>query len=306
MSRSGGWLVTGGSGQLASALAAYPETRVIGRPGFDFDRPETIAPALAAARPSLVVNAAAYTAVDAAETDAAAAFRANRDGPAALAAWCRDAGVPLIHISTDYVFDGSKGAPYVETDPTAPLGVYGASKLAGERAVLDSGARAVILRTSWVYAPRGRNFMLTMLGAGARMPRLRVVADQIGCPTTALDLAAAVAAVAGRLTEGWRDAYAGVTHAAGSGFTSWHGFATAIFAEAAGFGGPAPEVAAIATADWPTPVRRPADSRLDCTRLAELFGARLPDWRDGLRRTVAAWAAESRPSDLHRGAASLT
>ncbi|MGC8476058.1 MAG: dTDP-4-dehydrorhamnose reductase [Acetobacteraceae bacterium] len=284
-------LVTGGSGQLAAALAAHPGMAVIGRPGFDFDRPETITPALAAARPTLVVNAAAYTAVDAAETDAAAAFRANRDGPAAIAAWCRDAGVPLIHISTDYVFDGTKGAPYLETDPAAPLGVYGASKHAGERAVLESGARAVILRTSWVYASRGRNFMLTMLSAGARMPRLRVVADQIGCPTTALDLAAAVAAVAGRIAAGWREEYAGITHAAGSGHSSWHGFATAIFAEAAAFGGPTPEVEAIATADWPTPVRRPADSRLDCTRLDGVFGVRLPDWRDGLRRTVAAWAA---------------
>ncbi len=289
-------LVTGGAGQLASALRAYPGMRVIGRPTCDFDRPETLVPALEAAAPSLVVNAAAYTAVDAAETDADAAFRANRDGPAALAAWCAAAGVPLIHISTDYVFDGSKGAPYLETDATAPLGVYGASKLAGERAVAASGARAVILRTSWVYAPAGRNFMLTMLGAAARRPVLRVVADQIGCPTTALDLAAAVAAVADRIAAGWRADYAGVTHAAGSGFTSWHGFATAIFAAAARHGAPVPQVDAIATADWPTPVRRPADSRLDCARLRDVFGVTLPDWRDGLRRTIDLWAAHAQPS----------
>jgi dTDP-4-dehydrorhamnose reductase len=289
-------LVTGGSGQLARALgAAAPvagvPVRVIGRPEFDFDRPDSIARAVAAAAPGLVVNAAAYTAVDAAETDAAAAFRANRDGPAALAALCRAAGVPLIHVSTDYVFDGTKGAPYLETDPVAPLGVYGASKLAGEHAVLDSGARAIVLRTSWVYAPTGRNFVRTMLAAARKTRSLRVVGDQTGCPTAAPDLAAAILAIAARLRqEGWQDRFAGVTHAAGTGATTWHGLAVAAFAEAARHGAPVPEVTAIRTADWPTPVRRPADSRLDCARLRAVFGTELPPWQDGLRRTIDALA----------------
>lgn len=287
-------LVTGGSGQLAQALgAAAPGlVRVVGRPAFDFDRPETIARVFDAAAPDLVINAAAYTAVDAAETDADAAFRANRDGPAALAALCRDAGVPLIHVSTDYVFDGTKGAPYVETDPVAPPGVYGASKLAGERAVLDSGARAIVVRTSWVYAHTGRNFVRTMLGAARKTRSLRVVADQTGCPTAAADLAAALLAITARVrTEGWQHQFAGVVHAVGTGWTTWHGLAVAAFEEAARYGAPVPEVAAIRTEDWPTPARRPADSRLDCGRLAEVFGVELPPWRDGLRRTIDALAA---------------
>ena len=287
-------LVTGGSGQLAQALvAAAPEgVRVIGRPGFDFDRPETIAPAFAQAAPDLVVNAAAYTAVDAAETDRDAAFRANRDGPAALAALCRAASVPLIHVSTDYVFDGAKGAPYVETDPVSPQGVYGASKLAGEQAVLESGARAIVVRTSWVYAHTGRNFVRTMLGAARKTRSLRVVADQKGCPTTAEDLAAAILAIAARLAgSGWQDGFGGVVHAAGTGWTTWHGLAVAAFEEAARYGAPVPEVAPIRTEDWPTPARRPADSRLDCARLAAVFGVALPPWRDGLRRTIDALAA---------------
>ena len=163
------------------------------------------------------MNAAAYTAVDAAETDAEAAYRANRDGPALLARLCADGGIPLIHVSTDYVFDGLKGTPYVEGDSTSPTGVYGASKLAGERAVLESGARAIVLRTSWVYAATGKNFVRTMLGAAQRMPRLRVVADQKGCPTNAADLAAAILTIAARLdAQGWDDRLAGVGGFAGS------------------------------------------------------------------------------------------
>ena len=287
-------LVTGGSGQLARALvaAAPGGVRVIGRPGFDFDRPETIAPGFAQAAPDLVVNAAAYTAVDAAETDRDAAFRANRDGPAALAALCRAAGVPLIHVSTDYVFDGAKGAPYVESDPVSPQGVYGASKLAGETAVLESGARAIVVRTSWVYGHTGRNFVRTMLGAARKTRSLRVVADQKGCPTTAEDLAAAILAIAARLAgSGWQDGFGGVVHAAGTGWTTWHGLAVAAFEEAARYGAPVPEVVPIRTEDWPTPARRPADSRLDCARLAAVFGVALPPWRDGLRRTIDALAA---------------
>ncbi len=284
-------LVIGDSaGQLATALVAAADALpllLIGRPDLDFDRPETIRQALHAAAPSLMVNATAYTAVDRAETETEAALRANRDGPAALAAWCAEAGIPMIHVSTDYVFDGLKGAPYVETDPTNPTGVYGASKLAGEQAVLAGCPRAIILRTSWVYAASGRNFVLTMLNARARTDRLRVVADQIGCPTTAPDLARVILQIAARIrADGWDDRYAGLYHAAGEGWTSWHGLATAVFEEAARHGMAPPVVEPIATSDWPTPVRRPPDSRLDCTRLAETFGLRLPPWRHSLAQII--------------------
>jgi dTDP-4-dehydrorhamnose reductase len=283
-------LVTGGNGQLATALARQTQVAVrhTGRPEFDFDRPESIEAVFKAASPWLVINAAAHTAVDAAETDQDAAYRANRDGPALLARLCADAGAVLVHVSTDYVFDGAKGAPYTETDPVAPQGVYGASKLAGEQAVLASGARAIILRTSWVYSPWGRNFVRTMLNAGKTRDRLTVVADQKGCPTTAGDLADAILAITTRLRDGWREEYACVYHAAGSGWTTWHGLAVAVFEEGARHGQRAPVVDPIATADWPTPAKRPADSRLDCTRLAQVFGVRLPDWRSSVGPVVDA------------------
>ncbi len=283
-------LVTGGTGQLASALAMLGGERVrrVGRPDFDFDKPETIGAAFQAVRPGLVVNAAAYTAVDVAETDQAAAFRANRDGPAELARLCADAGVPLIHISTDYVYDGEKSAPYVETDPVGPRSVYGASKLAGETAVLNAGGHSIILRTAWVYAASGRNFVRTMLALTEKHDTLRVVGDQHGCPTAAADLAAAILAIVDRIeAAGWDDAYSGVFHAAGTGETSWHGLATAVFEAAARRGVKVPStVAAITTAEYPTPAKRPGNSRLDCARLASVFGVRLPPWRESLTRTV--------------------
>jgi dTDP-4-dehydrorhamnose reductase len=284
-------LVTGGSGQVASALATAATVPVcrVGRPEFDFDQPETVATVFRQVDPWLVVNAAAYTAVDAAEKDPAAAFRANRDGPAALARLCEAAGIPLIHISTDYVFDGDKGEPYVETDPVAPQCVYGESKLAGETAVLEACRQAIVLRTSWVYAPSGRNFVRTMLTLGKTRDRLTVVADQQGCPTTAADLANAILTIAALIADtGWQDSYAGVFHAAGTGSTTWHGLASATFAEAARHGAPVPRVDPITTADWPTPAKRPADSRLDCAKLAAVFGVQLPDWRPSLARTIDA------------------
>ena len=280
-------LVTGGTGQLASALAATSFTHRVGRPVFDFDRPETIDTAFQAANPRLVINAAAYTAVDKAETDAEAAFRANRDGPARLARLCAEANIPLIHVSTDYVFDGLKPDPYVETDPVAPQGVYGASKLAGEQAVMASGANAIILRTAWVYAAVGKNFVRTMLTLGKSRDRLSVVADQHGCPTTAADLADAIRAIIALLDRsGWQSGYRGIFHAAGTGATTWHGLAVAAFQQAARHGAPVPQVTPIATADYPTPAKRPANSRLDCTRLHDVFGVRLPPWRESLTRTV--------------------
>jgi dTDP-4-dehydrorhamnose reductase len=280
-------LVTGGTGQLASALASAPGILRVGRPDFDFDHPETIEAAFRAAAPRLVVNAAAYTAVDAAEADPEAAYRANRDGPATLARLCAEADIPLIHISTDYVFDGDKPAPYVETDTVAPQGVYGASKLAGEQAVMASNTKAIILRTAWVYAATGKNFVRTMLTVGKSRPRLTVVGDQHGCPTTADDLANAILAIIARLdATGWQPGYRGILHAAGTGATTWFGLAVATFEEAGRHGANVPEVAPIATADWPTPARRPANSRLDCTKLFDVFGVRLPPWRDSLARTV--------------------
>ncbi len=283
-------LVTGGTGQVASALAASggDVVRVVGRPTFDFDRPETIVATFRATAPWLVINAAAYTAVDAAEDDAEAAYRANRDGPGALARLCAAADIPLIHISTDYVFDGTKGIPYIETDPTHPTGVYGASKLAGEREVFAICPRTIVLRTSWVYAPTGKNFVRTMLRVGAERDRVRVVADQRGCPTTAADLADAILAIAARLRAGWQDSFAGIFHAAGTGETTWHGLAVATFEEAEKFCVRRPTVEAITTADYPTKAKRPADTRLDCTKLATVFGVRLPPWRPSLARTIDA------------------
>ena len=292
---SGKILVTGGTGQLASALGRLrPEqVVVVGRPEFDFERPESISAVVAAHLPALVINAAAWTAVDAAETEVEAAGRANHTGPALLALACRAHGARLIHVSTDYVFDGNKGAPYVETDVPCPTGIYGATKLAGETAVLAALPQAVILRTAWVYARQGKNFVLTMLNAARKAPRLRVVGDQIGCPTNADDLAAASLAVADRLlatSPGGPEATSlgGIYHAAGQGETSWHGFAEAIFAAAGRHGWPSPPVDAIATADWPTPARRPPDSRLDGAKLARVFGVRLPPWQPSLDDAVAA------------------
>jgi dTDP-4-dehydrorhamnose reductase len=280
-------LVTGGSGQLASALAHAEGVLVVGRPAFDFDRPDSIEASFRAASPGLVVNAAAYTAVDAAETDPEAAYRANAAGPGILGRLCAEADIPLIHVSTDYVFDGTKPAPYVETDQVAPQGVYGASKLAGEEALRLSGAKSIILRTAWVYAAIGKNFVRTMLTVGKTRDRLTVVADQHGCPTAAADLAEAVLAIVGRIDQtGWDPAYEGVFHAAGSGATTWHGLAVATFEEAARHGAKVPSVDPIATSDWPTPAKRPANSRLDCTRLTDVFGVRMPPWRESLTRTV--------------------
>lgn len=281
-------LVTGGAGQLATALGALggSAVRVVGRPGFDFDRPETIDALLQTHRPAVVVNAAAWTAVDAAETDPDGARRANHDGPMRLAACCHAADIPLIHLSTDYVFDGEKGAPYLETDPTSPTGVYGVTKLAGERAVRRTAAKSVIVRTSWVYSATGKNFVRTMLSLAQTKDRLRVVADQRGCPTAAPDLARIVLGIAQAVEAEWRPEHGGVFHSAGDGAATWHELAEAIFARAARHGARTPAVDAITTAEYPTPARRPADSRLDCGKLEGVFGLRQPPWRTSLAAVV--------------------
>lgn len=281
-------LVAGRSGQLATALTAQAAvldlaTTPLGRPELDLERPARLASRIAAERPDLVINAAAYTAVDRAESEPARAFAVNRDGAAALAAAASSLGLPFVHISTDYVFDGRKGAPYVETDATAPLNVYGHSKLAGEQAVLAAHSDALILRTSWVFSPFGSNFLKTMLRLGAERPVLRVVDDQFGTPTSATDLAAVILAIAPRL----RREGGGLYHAAGAASTSWHDLAALIFAESRKHGGPAPRLEAIRTPDYPTPAQRPANSSLDSSALADRFGTRPRPWTETVREVMA-------------------
>jgi dTDP-4-dehydrorhamnose reductase len=291
------FLITGGSGQLGDSLARLAASRglefvAVSRPDFDFMRPASIDECFMAAGPSVVINAAAYTAVDAAESHRAEAEAGNHTGPLRLAELCAAADVPFIHVSTDYVFDGAKGASYTEEDATNPTGVYGATKRDGEVAILNTGAKAIILRTAWVYAAHGKNFARTMLNAARKTNTLRVVADQRGTPTAAPDLAAAILDIAGIVqSSGWNDSYRGIFHATGAGETTWHGFATAIFEEA----GLHPEVIPITTADWPTPAKRPADSRLDCGKLARVFGCRLPEWRASLPGIVDALVAMDAP-----------
>ena len=250
----------------------------------DFDQPASLIALLDRVQPTVVVNSAAYTAVDRAEDDRDAAFRTNAEAPGALARWCAQAGVPLVHYSTDYVFDGQGTRPYVEEDATAPLGVYGASKLAGEEAIRDAGGRHLIFRTAWVYASHSANFLRTMLRVGADRDVLRVVADQIGTPTPAAliaDVTAQALQHEGGLSGTW--------HLTARGETSWHGFAEAIFAEAvaAGLLPRAPIVEAITTADYPTPAKRPEYSHLDVAKLEKDFGTTLPSWQEGLKRVIA-------------------
>ncbi|MBB3957620.1 dTDP-4-dehydrorhamnose reductase [Novosphingobium sediminicola] len=291
--------VTGKAGQVVTSIieraGAGVEIIALGRPELDLGDLASIAPALAAARPDVVVSAAAYTAVDRAEGEEEAAFAVNAAGPGAVAAAARALGVPVIHISTDYVFDGTKTAPYVESDPVAPLGVYGRSKLAGEEAVIAADPDAVILRTAWVYSPFGANFVKTMLRLAQTREELGVVADQIGNPTSALDIADTVLAVAHRLHSAPDEAPRGIFHMTGNGEGSWADLAEAVFAASAAQGGPWARVRRIATADYPTPAARPANSRLCGDRLAEAYGLRLPAWRDAVKATVARLVAQKDP-----------
>jgi dTDP-4-dehydrorhamnose reductase len=251
----------------------------------DFDRPDSLPGLIDRVAPDLVVNAAAHTAVDRAEDEPDAAFRANAQAPGIIADACAARGALLVHYSTDYVFDGSGTRPYREDDPTAPLGIYGASKLAGEDAIRASGARHMIFRTAWVYAAHGRNFLRTMLRLAAERDELRVVADQVGTPTSAALIATTTAAV---LAAGPRDS--GLWNLTADGQASWHGFAEAIItrAHARGLLAKRPLVLPIATADYPTRARRPAYSCLDTGRLSRDFGVRLPEWQDDLERVLDA------------------
>ena len=287
-------LITGWQGQLAQALVAqsvrdgHVEACAVGRPALDLCSLPTIERSMVEVRPTLVINTAAYTAVDAAETDTAAAFALNADGAGLIAKAAAQRGSPILHVSTDYVYDGAKPTPYVESDPTNPSNVYGRSKLAGELAVMQANPRHIILRTSWVYSATGKNFLKTMLRLGAERPEVGVVVDQVGCPTYAPHLADAILRIAHALrapqTAGAPPAGPwGIYHAAGSGETSWHGFAIAIFAETAARGLKVPRVAPLTTQQYPTPAARPANSRLDCSRLAATFAVRLPEWQAGIR-----------------------
>jgi dTDP-4-dehydrorhamnose reductase len=258
----------------------------------DFDRPQEPAALIERIAPDVVVNAAAYTAVDRAETEPGAAHRANAEAPAAIAAACAARHVLLVHYSTDYVFDGTATRAYREDDPTAPLGVYGASKLAGEVAIRDSGARHMIFRTAWVYAAHGRNFLLTMLRLAATRDELRVVADQVGSPTSAAHIADTTAAI---LAQG--ACPTGLWHLTCTGRASWHGFAEAIMAGAVerGLLDRAPRVLPIPTSDYPTPAARPAFSVLDNARLQRDFGLQGLDWRDALAQALDTLAGDARP-----------
>jgi len=282
-------LVLGAAGQIGHELyrrrwPADYQIAGIDRAEVDIADRQQVDAAMRRERPGLVINAAAYTAVDRAESEADAAFAVNAVGPGNLAAACKTAGIPLIHISTDYVFDGSKAGAYREDDPVNPLGVYGRSKEAGDRAVREALAEHVILRTAWVYSAHGHNFVRTMLRLAGERPVLRVVADQIGSPTSAADAARAIAAIVQRLAVG--DNHWGTYHFAGGGTVSWHGFAEAIFELAAPWRGMPPKVEAITTAEYPTPACRPANSVLDCRRVAEVFGVTPRPWREALADVI--------------------
>ncbi|MCZ8375758.1 MAG: dTDP-4-dehydrorhamnose reductase [Beijerinckiaceae bacterium] len=286
-------LVTGSRGQVARALAEEGAASGhaifhLGRPELDLAAPADLDILLAASHPDVIVHAAAYTAVDRAEGEPDLAMAINGVGAGLLAAAAARLDLPLIHLSTDYVFDGTKASPYLETDPTGPLGAYGRSKLAGEQAVSARHPRHVILRTAWVYAHEGTNFVLTIRRLARERPELRVVGDQCGCPTYAADLARAILAVAGHLPDraAGSDVF-GIFHVAGSGETSWAGFARAIVTHEAAKGAPVPPVVPIPSAEYPTPARRPANSRLDCSKLNRIYGIRLPHWEDGLSRCLA-------------------
>jgi dTDP-4-dehydrorhamnose reductase len=291
-------LVIGREGQLAQALRLISAEEVpfvcLGRgDGVDITNARSMQQAMEQHRPDIVVNAAAYTAVDRAESEPETAFAINRDGVAVLAELCAERKVTLIHVSTDYVFDGSKSSAYVEDDPIAPLGVYGASKAAGERALREKLEQHLILRTSWVYSQFGGNFVKTMLRLAETKDEVRIVADQQGCPTAAEDLAEAITSIVRSLRSGGRPIF-GTFHLAGRGETTWCGFATEIFALRAAQGRRTPRVTAVGTTDYPTAAKRPANSRLDCGKIEKAYGVMLPPWQKSLTAILEALATRER------------
>jgi dTDP-4-dehydrorhamnose reductase len=286
-------VVTGREGQVVrsllerGALNERFEVVALGRPELDLRDSDGIAAVLRQARPDVIVSAAAYTAVDRAETEEAEAYTINAVAPGRIAAAAAGLGVPVIHLSTDYVFDGEKLEPYLETDPVGPVSAYGRTKLAGECAVAGATDNHVILRTAWVYSPFGRNFLKTMLVLAESRDRINVVDDQHGNPTSALDIADAILTVTGNLLDSDAPELRGTFHMTGSGSANWADFAAEIFAASNHYGGPTAEVRRIPTSAYPTPVRRPANSHLDCGKLERVHGVRLPDWRSAILGIVA-------------------
>lgn len=283
--------VIGATGQVARALQREGARRasnlvVAGRPVIDVASHASVTRVLDGIAPVLVINAAAYTAVDQAESDEAAAFRINRNGPHYLAKWCAAHSVPLIHISTDYVFDGRKQSPYSESDVCRPLNAYGRSKLAGEDAIRDALAEHLIVRTAWVYSADGRNFLKTMLRLGAERDVIEVVADQYGTPTSADDIAAALLDIGDALLRGGANAPWGTYHMVAGGQTTWHGFAKHIFAVAASESHKTPRVEPILTESYPTPAARPAYGVLGTTEIRRAFGTVLPPWQESVAACV--------------------
>ena len=282
-------LVFGASGQIGREVcrAAWPPRYAIlplDRKAVDITKSAAVSAMLARETPDLVINLAAYTAVDRAESEPGVAWAANCAGAAHIAGACDESATPLVHLSTDYVFDGRKTGPYREEDAVGPLGVYGRSKEAGERAVRAAVARHMILRTAWVFGAYGANFVKTMLRLAAERPVLRVVADQRGCPTAAADIAAALMVIAAHIERG--KAKWGTYHFVGAGAASWHSFAQAIFDQAAPQLAACPQVEPITTEQYPTPARRPMNSVLDCRKIEEVFGISSPPWRTALATVI--------------------
>lgn len=287
-------LLFGGTGQVGREIQARANAHgaVVDAPGrdrVDLLDTQAIIGAIARTGANLVINAAAHTAVDLAESEEAEAFALNARAPETMARACREHGLPLIHVSTDYVFGGDKLGAWVETDPTGPINVYGRSKLAGEQAIISAGGRYLIVRTSWVFSPHGRNFVKTMLGLVGR-PELRVVDDQCGRPTAAGDLADFLLVAGARLLASEDPDLTGIVHFAGEGVVTWRGFAEVIFAMAAGA---RPKLVPVTTAEYPTPARRPANSELDCGKAEKVYGVRPRPWRKGLAETLSVLRDES-------------
>jgi len=272
-------LVFGKTGQVATELQRQADVTALGRDQADLSDPQGCAAIIADLKPSVVINAAAYTAVDKAEEEEATAQTINAASPGAMAGACVHLDIPFLHISTDYVFDGNGAQAWQETDPVSPQNAYGRTKLAGEQAVRSTGARHVILRTAWVFSAHGANFVKTMLRLSETRDALSVVNDQIGGPTPAADIAATLLALADHMQDG---AKGGTYHYAGAPHTSWAGFAQAIFAEA----GRDVTVTGIPSSDYPTPATRPLNSRLDCAKLASDFGITPADWQSGLKAVI--------------------
>ncbi len=274
-------LVFGKNGQVATELQRQADVIALGRDQADLTDPAACAAAIEASDADAVINAAAYTAVDKAETDVDTARLVNGAAPTAMAAAAAAKGIPFVHISTDYVFDGSGDTPWTVDAPTGPLGVYGQTKLEGEDGVRAAGGQFAILRTSWVFSAYGNNFVKTMLRLGAERDRLTIVSDQIGGPTSAADIAAACLTMARMLAEG--QGAAGTYHFSGGPDVSWADFAREIFAQS----GLTPEVADIPSSEFPTPAKRPGNSRMDCSALEAAFGIPRPDWRDSLKAVLS-------------------